>query len=639
MTIPALSIGNNAYTRRDADALAEGLDASGHGRSGESLGAEATLGTVCNALLTVAQNSKDGLGALARVFGDPFVVNSKLADQFRSGVPGGMPSGGAVSSRGPSAEDKVKSAFEKEFAAKATDKKSFDAFMKQVFGDKYDKNLAEQYRQQALRGDFSFLPDVKLVDAATLQGGKGAYNEAEGVVYINRDIAESDPDLAAQVFVEEAGAHLDAKLNSTDTKGDEGEMFRRVLGGEQLSAREIEAIRNDDDHGTITVDGKKVEVEFWFGEDIVDAVGGAVKDVVGGVVDGIKAVGEGIVGAVQDVGKGLWEMTGGFVSNLFEGNFSEAFSSVTRGLDHAIFQSTERLYSGMLKGAQGLVNGVTDALGPIGEPLRWVSDRAFDIGQTALDTAFGLGRDAFRFIPDIAIGFAGDVERAVKLAADGRWGDAAEQFGMAFVNVPVNVVGHVVDAGARVLQGVASAAQTAIGLEPPARGLNSDERAYLEAIYGDSIDYDMIRVKPGGPLNDAMAPHTVGNTVYMPANLFDANGKLTPQGLDTLGHEVGHVWQNQNGGGDYIHNALFAQLWGAITSGSRDAAYNWREALSNGESFESMNDEERAKVMEDIGTALQNDGVITAADGGYNPEELAFLLATAKEVRAGEGAG
>ena len=88
---------------------------------------------------------------------------------------------------------------------------------------------------------------------------------------------------------------------------------------------------------------------------------------------------------VKDVGKGLWEMTGGFVSNLFEGNFSEAFSSVTRGLDHAIFQSTERLYSGMLKGAQGLVNGVTDALGPIGEPLRWVSDRAFDISQTALE--------------------------------------------------------------------------------------------------------------------------------------------------------------------------------------------------------------------------------------------------------------
>jgi hypothetical protein len=136
-----------------------------------------------------------------------------------------------------------------------------------------------------------------------------------------------------------------------------------------------------------------------------------------------------------------------------------------------------------------------------------------------------------------------------------------------------------------------------------------------------------------------MAAHTVGNTIYMPDKYFDANGNLTAAGLDTLGHEAGHVWQNQNGGGDYIHNALFAQLWGAITEGDRDAAYDWREALRNGESFESMNDEERAKVMEDIGAALANDGVITTSDGAYTQAELDFLLAVAEQVRAGEGAG
>ena len=623
MTLTAINTGGAAAQRGDESTLDDG--------------AEATLGDIRDALMAVAHESAGGFAALARVFGDASLGHGKLAEQFRANAQ----SGTSARQSDTSAEDRVKRAFEQEFAAKATDKKSFDAFMQQVFGDKYDKNLAEQYRQQALNGDFSFLPKVQFVDAATLQGGKGAYNEAEGVVYINRDIAASDPDLAAQVFVEEAGAHLDAKLNTTDTKGDEGEMFRRVLGGEQLSASEVEAIRNDDDHGTITVDGKQVDVEFWFGEDFVDAVGEAVKDVVGGVVDGVEEIGKGIVGAVEDVGQGLWESTAGFFSNLFEGNIGEAFSSVTRGLDRAFLQAPERLISGAMKGAQSVVNGVTDALGPIGEPLRWVSDRAFDIGQTALDTGFGLLRDAVRVIPDTVVGFVSDVERSIKLAAAGRWEDAAKQFGMAFVGIPENLIGHAVDAGARILQGVASAGQTAIGLEPPARGLTGDERAYLEKIYGDSIDYDMIRVKPGGPLNDAMAPHTVGNTVYMPSDskYWGPDGKLTDYGLETLGHEVGHVWQNENGGGDYIHNALFAQLWGAITSGDRDAAYNWRQALRDGESFESMNDEERAAVMEDIGTALKDDGKITASDGNYTAKELAFLLATADEVRAGEGAG
>jgi hypothetical protein len=533
-----------------------------------------------------------------------------------------------------------------------------------VYGDNYDKGMAEQFRQQALAGDFSFLPDVKFVDANTLQGNNGAYNAEEGVVYINKDLAASDPAKAAQTFVEEAGHHLDAKLNTADTQGDEGEMFRRVLGGEQLSQQQINEIRSDDDHGTITVDGKQVQVEFWnpfkaigdaakavggaiadgakaVGEAIVDgakAVGNAVVDVGKGIYNGVKDVGAGIWGAAKDIGHGLYDMTAGFLMNLVQGNFSEALDSVVRGFDRAVFQSTERFVSGVMDGMQSVTNGITDALGPIGKPLRWVTDRAFDIGHTALDTTVGIARDLYRMVPDTINGFVGDIERSIKLAADGRWGDAAKQFGMAFVNVPGHLVGSAVGIGARALQGVASVAQTAVGAEPPARKLTGDERAYLETIYGDSIDYDMIRVKRGGPLTNVMAPHTVGNTVYMPDDQFDKNGKLTASGLETLGHEVGHVWQNQNGGGDYIGNALGAQAWAWITGGDRNGAYDWQAALADGESFESMNDEERAHVMEDIGIALKDDGKITEADG-YTTAEVDFLIDTEEKVRQGEGAG
>jgi hypothetical protein len=188
------------------------------------------------------------------------------------------------------------------------------------------------------------------------------------------------------------------------------------------------------------------------------------------------------------------------------------------------------------------------------------------------------------------------------------------------------------------LQGAASIVLTAVGAEAPARKLTADERAYLESIYGDSIDYDMIRVKQGGPLTNVMAPHTVGNTVYMPDDQFDSNGKLTSAGLETLGHEVAHVWQNQNGGGDYIGNALGAQAWAWITGGDRNGAYDWEGALADGQSFESMNDEQRAKAMEDIGIALKNDGQITEGDG-LTAAQVAFLKDTAEKVKEGEGAG
>jgi hypothetical protein len=539
-------------------------------------------------------------------------------------------------------EDRVKNAFKQEFAAKAGDKQQVDAFMRQVYG-KYDKNLAEQYRQQALKGDFSFLPDVKFVDAATLAGGKGAYNEKEGVVYISKDVAASNPDQAAQVFVEEAGAHLDAKLNTVDTKGDEGEMFRRVLSGEHLSEREIDAIRNDDDHGTITVDGKKVEVEFWFGEDIVDAVGSAAEDVGkavgsaaedvgkavaggakavggaigdaadwvytgakmvgGGVIDGIKTIGEGALGGLKDFCRGVFiDMMVGFATNLFDGDLSEAFHCVVRGIDRAVIQSTQRFFVGVIDGVQSAANGITRALGPVGEPLRWVTDRFFDIVQTGVETSFAIGRDAFRILPDAVIGFVGDVERSVKLAIKGDWGAAAKQFGLAFVNTPGRVFGPMVDMVATALRGGASVVLTAVDAEPPARKLNEDEIRYLKTIYGDSIDYGLIRVKPGGPLNDTA--RTVGNTIYMEDDHFNPDGTLTAEGLKTLGHEAGHVWQNQNGGGDYIHNALGSQAAAKVFSSDRNAAYDWRAALANGESFETMNDEQRAKLTEDIGVAL-----------------------------------
>src|SRR6185503_1007552 len=106
------------------------------------------------------------------------------------------------------------------------------------------------------------LPPVQFVSRETLQGGNGAYNQADGVIYIAEDL-KNDPAKMQSVFIEEAGAHLDAMLNKSDTAGDEGELFRRLMSGEKLSSTEIAAIRAENDHGVITVNGKKVEVEFW----------------------------------------------------------------------------------------------------------------------------------------------------------------------------------------------------------------------------------------------------------------------------------------------------------------------------------------------------------------------------------------
>jgi len=296
-----------------------------------------------------------------------------------------------------------------------------------------------------------------------------------------------------------------------------------------------------------------------------------------------------------------------------------------------------------------VLNGFIDTLGPLGLPVQWVTDRAFDIGFTMLDTSFALGRAAFRFVPDTAIGFVSDIERSLKLAADGRWGAAAGQFGMAFVGLATRPAGYLLDASMITLQAAGSILFTAIGLEPPGRKLTDREIAYLKTIYGNSIDYGLIRVKAGGPLNNLMTPHTVGNTVYTArqytqsdgsiARVIGPNGGFTGNALGlVLGHEVGHVWQHQNGGPDYIHQALTAQWWSMLTTGSISNAYNWQTAFAAGKTFETMNDEERAAVMEAIGLALQNGGkgMITKFDG-FTGREVDFLRSVWRDIQRGEG--
>jgi hypothetical protein len=383
-------------------------------------------------------------------------------------------------------------------------------------------------------------------------------------------------------------------------------------------------------------------------KNVLDWLADEAKDVFGGALAGVEAVGAGIVGCVEDGARGFWEATGGAERDFLHGKIGEGLSSELRGLDRMIFQPQQAQITGLLNGVQSAFDGIAKALGPVGTPIGWLADRTIDALHTTLDTTFGVCSDAFREQLETGIGFVSDLESTVKLAASGLWGPAARQFGMAFLDAASRPLGIVVGDGARVLQAVASIGQTMVGLEPPGRPLSADEIEYLKQIYGNSIDYGLVRIKPGGLLNDfdAMAEHTVGNTVYLKSSDFNADGTLTAQGLVTLSHEAGHVWQNQNGGIDYLGNALFANIWFGLTTTNpvapRNNAYHWRTALANGVPFAQMNAEQKAQAMEAVGKALRHGPghKITATDlGGLTQAQIDFLRQIAKEIRRGEGAG
>lgn len=197
-------------------------------------------------------------------------------------------------------------------------------------------------------------------------------------------------------------------------------------------------------------------------------------------------------------------------------------------------------------------------------------------------------------------------------------------------------VQSVVDTGVVALSSGVSAIQTMLGIETPSRALTAQETSELRKVYGDSIDYSQIRIKEGNlGLANGLAPHTVGNTIYIPPGWLDPNNQT--QRNDLLTHEAAHVWQYQNGGTDYIGESLWNQAIGAISGGSRDAAYEFETPIRNGKSWAELNPEQQAHLIEEA----YNQGLFDDPNKRfvYNGNDYTDYVRNAiTEMRNGRGA-
>jgi pimeloyl-ACP methyl ester carboxylesterase len=66
----------------------------------------------------------------------------------------------------------------------------------------------------------------------------------------------------ADVLLEEIGHSVDARLNVTDTPGDEGAIFAAVLQDKVLSEGELQGLRGKDDRGTVVLGGENTTIEM-----------------------------------------------------------------------------------------------------------------------------------------------------------------------------------------------------------------------------------------------------------------------------------------------------------------------------------------------------------------------------------------
>jgi hypothetical protein len=155
------------------------------------------------------------------------------------------------------------------------------------------------------------------------------------------------------------------------------------------------------------------------------------------------------------------------------------------------------------------------------------------------------------------------------------------------------------------------------------RSLSGPEKAYLREIFHDSVDYDRVTITRGSALA-AGAARTTGNTINLQEEHFRGDTmELSDAGLLVLAHEMGHVWQYQNGGLAYIPSSLIPQLTAALSGGSRNAAYNWRDAVRNRIDWSEWNAEQQAECISDYNEALRRINAGTATLRNYETVVLA----------------
>ncbi|MDB9468665.1 Calx-beta domain-containing protein [Dolichospermum circinale] len=131
-----------------------------------------------------------------------------------------------------------------------------------AFGTQYDHTVATNLRSQWLVGDFSSFPQIEILDSSILGNASGAYGTSTNKIYLASNFLDTatETDIIA-VLLEEYGHFIDAHINQTDSAGDEGDIFSRLVRGNILSAETLQALKGENDWATITVGGQSIQIE------------------------------------------------------------------------------------------------------------------------------------------------------------------------------------------------------------------------------------------------------------------------------------------------------------------------------------------------------------------------------------------
>jgi hypothetical protein len=153
-----------------------------------------------------------------------------------------------------------------------------------AFGSSYDFATAAKFKSQWQRGNFSLFPQIEIISNRVLGTANGSYVISTNKIYLSDSfISSANQQSLEAVILEEFGHFVDAKVNNTDTLGDEGELFAAIVRGVKLSVAELSRIKTENDHSVISLNEQLMEVEQSLNTTGYRQFGTTVKDFAYGV--------------------------------------------------------------------------------------------------------------------------------------------------------------------------------------------------------------------------------------------------------------------------------------------------------------------------------------------------------------------
>jgi hypothetical protein len=134
-----------------------------------------------------------------------------------------------------------------------------------LFSQKFALAFGQSVTPEAYLSALATLPAIEIRSDAELQGALGAFSAQTGKIYLSQSLVQGSPSQYQATVIEEIGHYLDVYFNgNNDSDGDEGDIFSRLVRGETIDQTTLQALKAENDHATITLDGQQIEIEQMF---------------------------------------------------------------------------------------------------------------------------------------------------------------------------------------------------------------------------------------------------------------------------------------------------------------------------------------------------------------------------------------